>query len=252
MIPGWKLQMMVKHIFNEYITNIEPVLSLAESMLAKHIDDKEPKTDNTKIIEQKITERDKLNKRLNNLIEMRADGEITREVFKSKKEEIESRLVKIQSEIEELQPQEDIQEDVAHDDKIKVLKYYLEQSVTPNDDADLPEDVIKAFIVKVVVHEDGFDWYLRFSPDDEPPHSLNIDGKRKNSAKVSSLCSPQHRQLLTKEGIDLSLVRKVNQSNFVKVQEFTIDLGEAKAYLYAYSTKHRIHRWDDLKVSVFL
>ncbi|MDY4495027.1 MAG: hypothetical protein SPE24_09175, partial [Erysipelotrichaceae bacterium] len=62
----------------------------------------------------------------------------------------------------------------------------------------------------------------------------------------------QLRQLLTKEGIDLSLVRKVNQSNFVKVQEFTIDLGEAKAYLYAYSTKHRIHRWDDLKVSVFL
>lgn len=252
MIPGWKLQMMVKHIFNEYITNTEQVLSLAESMLAKHIDDEEPKTDNTKIIEQKITERDKLNKRLNNLIEMRADGEITREVFKSKKEEIESRLIKIQSEIEELQPQEDIQEDVAHDDKIKVLKYYLEQSVTPNDDADLPEDVIKAFIVKVVVHEDGFDWYLRFSPDDEPPHSLNIDGKRKNSAKVSSLCSPQHRLRLTKEGIDLSLVRKVNQSNFVKVQEFTIDLGEAKAYLYAYSTKHRIHRWDDLKVSVFL
>lgn len=216
MIPGWKLQMMVKHIFNEYITNTEQVLSLAESMLAKHIDDEEPKTDNTKIIEQKITERDKLNKRLNNLIEMRADGEITREVFKSKKEEIESRLIKIQSEIKELQPQEDIQEDVAHDDKIKVLKYYLEQSVTPNDDADLPEDVIKAFIVKVVVHEDGFDWYLRFSPDDELPHSLNIDGKRKNSAKVSSLCSPQHRRL--SKANKHRMICDLGQAQFVKPQ----------------------------------
>ena len=37
-------------------------------------------------------EADKLNKRLHNLIEMRADGEISRDVFKVKKEEIENRL----------------------------------------------------------------------------------------------------------------------------------------------------------------
>lgn len=204
MIPGWKLQMMVKHIFNEYITNTEQVLSLAESMLEKHIDDIKPKTDNTRIIEQKVTEQNKLKTRLNNLIEMRADGEITREIFKSKKEEIESRITKIQSEIEELQPPEDVQEDISHDDKIKVLKYYLEQSVTPNDNSDLPEDVIRAFIVKVVVHEDRFDWYLRFSPDDEPAHSLSINGKHKNSAKVSSFCSPQHRLPLPK--IDFNII----------------------------------------------
>ena len=49
-----------------------------------------------------------------------------------------------------------------------------------------------------------------------------------------------HRQLLT----------KVGQSNFVKIREFTIDLGEAKAYLYKYSTRHRILKWEDLNISV--
>ena len=39
---------------------------------------------------------------------------------------------------------------------------------------------------------------------------------------------------------------------FVKVQEFSIDLSEAKAYLYAYSTRHRIHKWEDLNISVFV
>lgn len=252
MVPGWKLQMMAKHIFTDYITNTEQVLALAESMLQNHLDDPEPESDNTRIVDQKVAERDKLLRRLDNLVEMRADCEIDKETFKSKQKSIKAQLCDIQNEIDRLQPPDDVSDDVAYDDKIKVLTYYLEQSVTPQMDVDLPEEIIKAFVVKVVVHENGFDWYLRFDPDGDPPHSLNVDGKRKNTAVVSSLCSPQHRLLLTKEGINPVLVQQVCNSNFVKVQEFTIDLGEAKAYLYAYSTKHRIHRWDDLNVSVFL
>ena len=241
MIAGWKLQMMVKNIFREYLHNTAEVLALAEAMLERHIDDEEPQTDNNRLIEQKQAEAEKLNKRLHSLIEMRADGEITRDIFKAKKQEIEDRLLAIQNELSQLQPQEEAIDDATHDEKIKILKFYLEQSVNPDAMENIPEDVIRAFIVKVVVHENSFDWYLRFSPD-KPPKSLCIDGKRKTTAKVSSLCSPQHRLLLT----------KVGKSNFVKVQEFSIDLGQAKAYLYAYSTRHRIHKWNDLHISVFI
>lgn len=241
MIAGWKLQMMVKNIFREYLHNTAEVLALAEAMLERHIDDEEPQTDNNRLIEQKQAEAEKLNKRLHSLIEMRADGEITRDIFKAKKQEIEDRILAIQNELNQLQPQEEAIDDATHDEKIKILKFYLEQSVNPDAMENIPEDVIRAFIVKVVVHENSFDWYLRFSPD-KPPKSLCIDGKRKTTAKVSSLCSPHHRLLLT----------KVGKSNFVKVQEFSIDLGQAKAYLYAYSTRHRIHKWNDLHISVFI
>lgn len=192
MIAGWKLQMMVKNIFHEYLHNTAEVLALAEAMLERHIDDEEPQTDNNRLIEQKQAEAEKLNKRLHSLIEMRADGEITRDIFKAKKQEIEDRLLAIQNELSQLQPQEEAIDDATHDEKIKILKFYLEQSVNPDAMDNIPEDVIRAFIVKVVVHENSFDWYLRFSPD-KPPKSLCIDGKRKTTAKVSSLCSPQHR-----------------------------------------------------------
>lgn len=195
MIAGWKLQMMVKNIFREYLHNTAEVLALAEAMLERHIDDEEPQTDNNRLIEQKQEEAEKLNKRLHSLIEMRADGEITRDIFKAKKQEIEDRLLAIQNELSQLQPQEEAIDDATHDEKIKILKFYLEQSVNPDAMDNIPEDVIRAFIVKVVVHENSFDWYLRFSPD-KPPKSLCIDGKRKTTAKVSSLCSPQHRLLL--------------------------------------------------------
>ena len=195
MIAGWKLQMMVKNIFREYLHNTAEVLALAEAMLERHIDDEEPQTDNNRLIEQKQAETEKLNKRLHSLIEMRADGEITRDIFKAKKQEIEDRLLAIQNELSQLQPQEEAIDDATHDEKIKILKFYLEQSVNPDAMDNIPEDVIRAFIVKVVVHENSFDWYLRFSPD-KPPKSLCIDGKRKTTAKVSSLCSPHHRLLL--------------------------------------------------------
>ena len=210
MIAGWKLQMMAKYIFKEYLKDTAQVLALAESMLEKHIDDEKPTTDNSKIIKQKKDERDKLNKRLHNLIEMRADGEISRDVFKIKKEEIESRLKDIDSELEQLNPKEkkDIEE-ATHEEKITVLRYYLEQSVNPKDGEDIPEDVIRAFVKKIVAHTNGFDWYLRFSPDDDP-EKLAIEGNRKNSAKVSSLCSLQHRLQSRMAGTKISTLRKLH------------------------------------------
>ena len=158
-----------------------------------YIDDVESTENNKKIINQKQEEREKLNKRLHNLIEMRADGEIDRDTFKIKKEEIEVRLQIIDKEIENLTPKENTVEDATHEEKMTLLRYYLEQSTNIVDGEDIPDDVIKAFIQKIVAHKDGFDFYLRFTPDDDPK-KLNVEG-RKDSAKVSSVCELQHRQL---------------------------------------------------------
>jgi len=193
MVAGWKLQMMAKHIFREYLRGTVEVIALAESMVEPYIDDVESTANNEKIINQKQEEREKLNKRLHNLIEMRADGEIDRDTFKLKKEEIEARLQIIDKEIENLTPKENTVEDATHEEKMTLLRYYLEQSTNIVDGEDIPDDVIKAFIQKIVAHKDGFDFYLRFTPDDDPK-KLNVEG-RKDSAKVSSVCELQHRQL---------------------------------------------------------
>lgn len=255
MIPEWKLQMMAKYIFSEYINNTAEILSLAESMLEKHIDDKEEISDNTDIIEQKVREQSKLYTRLDNLIEMRADGEITKDMFTKKKAEIENQIAQLQTEINNLQPTPQYEiEDVSHDDKIKVLKYYLEQAVKPNNIDNFPEEIIKAFITKIVVHENSYDWYLRFTPD-EPPKQIKIEGSKratKQGITISSLCSSQHRLQSTKVGIDLTTLTQIQDSSFVKIQEFVIDKETAKSYLYQYSTKNRVHRWTDIKVNVFI
>ncbi len=194
MVAGWKLQMMAKHIFKEYLHNTVEVLALAQSMLDKHIDDKKVHEDNTRLIKQREAELEKLNRRLNNLIEMRADGEITKETLRAKREELETRISNITKELIELNPEECKAEEIPHEEKIRILKFYLEQSVNPDAMENLSDEVIKAFVTKVVVKENGFDWYLRFSPDDSPT-SIGVNGSRKSNALISSLRLQQLRQL---------------------------------------------------------
>ena len=197
MIPGWKLQMMAKHIFKNYLQNTAEILTLAESLLDKYLDSEPTADNNNEFIKQKEAELEKLNKRLNNLIEMRADNEITKEIFQAKKEEIEKVMRDIRKELVtiNIQPEEQEETDEAsHEEKIKILRFYLEQSVNPDAMENLSDDVIKAFVKKVVVRKDGFDWYLRFDPNNAPTW-LNVPGRKNKNVEVSSLCSPQLRQL---------------------------------------------------------
>lgn len=243
MISGWKLQMMAKYIFQNYLTKTDEILKISMDLLNEHIDDEKEISDNSDIIKQKEAEIDKLNKRLDNLIEMRADGEISRDIFKSKQSEIQNRIDALNSELTELRGFDVDEEfdDVSHEDKITILKYALEQLTNVNSDEDIPDSVIEAFVKKIVVSKDGFEWYLRFTPDDAPK-TLIIDGKRQKTAKVSSLCDMQHRPLFT----------KVGNAKYSKVFEFDITLDDAKDYLYKQSTSHRILKWFDFKVSVYM
>lgn len=251
MIPEWKLQLMAKYVFTECLIGKNQILDLAESMLRKHIDDKKAEFDNTKIIEQKEAEYTKFLKRLENLIEMRADGEITRDEFKYMREEVESKLSKLRSEIDSLKLQDNEEEDINQKDKIKILRYYLEQSLTVVEGEDIPEDVIQAFVSKIVVYEDRFDWYLRFSAN-KIPESLTVQGNKKASKNTppfvihNSGCYRRKKELIS------PIITEISQSTYIKIYEFKIGLKEAKAFQNQYNQNHKIHKWNDLKVSIYL
>ena len=63
-------------------------------------------------------------------------------------------------------------------------QYALEQ-YTNADENDIPESVIEAFVVKIVIRQDGFDWYLRFDGDPNDPLHMKTEGKRRKNSSVS-------------------------------------------------------------------
>ena len=162
MVPQWKLKMMSQFVFSNFITDIDEILLTANHILEKHIADK-PVTDNSKALANKQHELQKLEKRLKGYSEMRADGEITREQYFNYKSELESQIEIIKKAVAELSSTEPV-EVIDFDERIKMLEYAMEQLVDFENAKEIPESVVEAFVDKIVVSKDSFDWYLRFNP----------------------------------------------------------------------------------------
>ena len=65
-----------------------------------------------------------------------------------------------------------------------VLQYALEQYTHCMEGVNVPDSVIEAFVTKIVVSRDSFDWYLRFDGDPDKPLHCQISGKRRQSTKI--------------------------------------------------------------------
>lgn len=159
-ISGWKLEMMAKFIFDKYIENATQTMELAYTMLEEHIADQEEIPDNSDVIKRKQAELEKLYRKKNNLFEMREDGDIDREYFRERKEELDRKINKLLAEIESLSPKAPKQSSEDFGVTLKRLRKKLEGYVRC-EEPKIPEGVVEAFIEKIWVSKDEFRWYLR-------------------------------------------------------------------------------------------
>lgn len=211
-IQGWKLEMMAEQVFDRYIENADKVMDLSYAMLEKHIADQEELPDNTDVIRRKQGEIEKLMNKRTNLIEMRAEGDIDKEMFRSKKQEIEDRVAKLTEEIKGLQPEKEQTSNEDYSVKLLELRERLKE-YTGFDYSVIPESIVEAFIERIWVSKDEFRWYLRTGN--------NADGE-------------------------------FDPDDHIKIGAFTLTIDDAKNYIYSFSTRRRVYKWADLNVSVWI
>ena len=183
MVPRWKLEMMAMYIFREFLNNRDEVLALATSMLESHIDDVPESDSMTRYaLESKQAELDKMQKRIDRLMDMRMDGEITADVFMKQSTETQMKIDSLKDEIEALMPKK---EDTVtnYSEKMEMLRFALSQYNAPEYfENGIPESVIDAYVEKIVVFEDHFEWYLRFGGND--PLKCRVNGKKDANPEV--------------------------------------------------------------------
>ena len=198
MVPRWKLEVMADIIFQKFWNDREGVLAIANEMLDNCYENEH----DNEVLDRKRDLEDKMelwNRKYNNLLDMRMAGEIEKDRYDEKREQILKEQQHLKKQLEIIGGETGLSDDI-YMDKVEILKYGLEQNFNFST-RHIPEEVIDAFIKEIIVCQDGFIWKLSLTPDDEL--KMQVDGRTDNytvtQTELSSDMTQQHRQLLRKE-----------------------------------------------------
>ena len=194
MVPRWKLEVMADIIFQKFWNDREGVLAIANEMLDNCYENEH----DNEVIDRKRDLEDKMelwNRKYNNLLDMRMAGEIEKDRYDEKREQILKEQQHLKKQLEIIGGETGLSDDI-YMDKVEILKYGLEQNFNFST-RHIPEEVIDAFIKEIIVCQDGFIWKLNLTPYDEL--KMQVDGRTNNytvtQTELSSDMTQQHRQL---------------------------------------------------------
>lgn len=179
MFPEWKLLMMAEYIFKELLPDKKLVVKRAEELLQEHINDNN-KVDQTKELNLLQSQLDRIKNKKNNLLDLRIEGDISKEDYDIKKEQFDNKIDKLQSEIDAIRGSES-EEELDPAKRIEELKKFIAKKVKTKK-GQIPEKVIEEFVEKIVVHEDHFEWFLKVEKCDKI--NLSVTGRKNDSPKV--------------------------------------------------------------------
>lgn len=193
MVPRWKLEVMADIIFQKFWNDREGVLAIANEMLDNCYENEH----DNEVLDRKRDLEDKMelwNRKYNNLLDMRMAGEIEKDRYDEKREQILKEQQHLKKQLEIIGGETGLSYDI-YMDKVEILKYGLEQNFNFST-RHIPEEVIDAFIKEIIVCQDGFIWKLNLTPDDEL--KMQVDGRTDNytvtQTELSSDMTQQHRQ----------------------------------------------------------
>ena len=198
MVPRWKLEVMADIIFQKFWNDREGVLAIANEMLDNCYENEH----DNEVLDRKSDLEDKMelwNRKYNNLLDMRMAGEIEKDRYDEKREQILKEQQHLKKQLEIIGGETGLSDDI-YMDKVEILKYGLEQNFNFST-RHIPEEVIDAFIKEIIVCQDGFIWKLNLTPDDEL--KMQVDGRTNNytvtKTELSSDMTQQHRQISMRE-----------------------------------------------------
>ena len=173
MTAAWKMDCMAEELMQQVWEDKNQSLQIAIELIKTYYKDEaiEGKQGNRKAVQAQI---DRLHKRINGLVEMRADGDISKEEYNKKRAEVETEIAKLETELTE--PAEDTQEE--RNTKLNGIIDTLKGLVC-NQGKGVSDDLIKRLVSKVVpVGNNTFEWYLDLSKKNKAKATISVNGRK--------------------------------------------------------------------------
>ena len=192
MIADWKLDFMAKSLLEHLWTDRKESVLLALDLIKRYYKDERVASGkgDTTVIQAKLN---KATSRLQNLIAMRADGEITKDEYQAMRSPIDAEIRDLQRALEEV-PQTEEHGNGLDLDGITATLHSLVDFSEPT----LNHDVINKFVYQVTPTSDtSFHWYINLNGNTKARAIYTVEGrKKKNVIKLEEIeeISSLHRK----------------------------------------------------------
>ena len=175
MIADWKLEMMCKHLLEEIWINRKDAIVEAECILKQCYQEEGSQQHEDIAIKRKI---EKIKQKMNNLIDLRTEGDISLSDFRERKKILESELQECEEELrQQLQPEKKKSKNELDWDAIKkTLNEAIDFSSSKIEDA-----LVERFIAKIIPQGDNkFTWFVNLSGQTQESIDMIVEGRKSN------------------------------------------------------------------------
>lgn len=178
----WKLEVQANFVFKKLLGNKDAIYKEAMAMAQDIAEVKAPERDDKERLEANNRQIEKLNRQLANLVDMCADGDISREVFRSKKKKLEDQISNLEKLNDECRQRVlELEDNGAKDRRIDSLSEFIKMTAY-DARAKIPDTVIDNFVDQIVYDHGAFIWYLNPAYGNEVYKQEASDWKKTASA----------------------------------------------------------------------
>ena len=148
---------------------------------------------NKKELSKLNAQKEEIQKKVNKLLDLRLSDEIDQTDYLRKRDELNALELRVQEKISEITNCQSKENSI--EARVRAMKEVMDGK-KEYDFSRIPEEIIEAFVDKIVVHEDYLEWHLKF----EEPTKLKMSciGQKKNAkvifnGETTSNSVQQHR-----------------------------------------------------------
>lgn len=175
---GWKLEVQADFVFKKVLSNKEAIYKEAMAMAQDFAEVKAPERNDKEMLERNMRQIEKFNRQIANLVDMCTEGDISREVFRSKKKKLEDQILNLENLNDECRQQVlELEDNEAKDRHIDSLSEFIRMTAFDSR-AKIPETVIDNFVDQIVYDHGVFKWYLNPAYGNEIYSQATSDWKK--------------------------------------------------------------------------
>lgn len=232
-IPEWKLDYMALEIFKKIWGNQTDTIFEVYRLISQNYHIEQVKTrESPEYLEKQIQ---KCQSRLVALVDLYTDGDISLEVYRSKRDEYTSRMETLKAQLKEITANSgDTQEELIKE-RLIAIKQLLDDMALCNKEKS-PNELINNFVDKIVVRsQTEFEWYI------------NIDG---NAEKyIAENCPKIHNEPYRDRA---EKTKKLRDSSYYNVFRLHIGFDEVRAFKKRFGKFIRQSQWKGTDVVVYM